>query len=129
MAAGHHRPDNLVALVDYNKFQLDGAIEDIMGLEPFAAKWESMGWAVREIDGHDLDQVVDALTWAREEPGPACVIGHTVKGKGVSFMEHENRYHGVAPSNEEMNRALQELGVDAAERSIESDAAGAEEVR
>jgi transketolase len=129
MAAGHHRPDNLVALVDYNKFQLDGAIEDIMGLEPFAAKWESMGWAVREIDGHDMDAVVQALTWARDERGPACVIGHTVKGKGVSFMEHENRYHGVAPSNEEMNRALQELGVGAAERSIEADASEGEEIR
>lgn len=128
MAAGHHQPDNLVALIDYNKFQLDGAIEDIMGLEPLAAKWESMGWAVREIDGHDLDAVVDALSWARDEPGPACIIGHTVKGKGVSFMENENRYHGVAPSNEELTRALQELGVAAAERSIEADAAEAKEV-
>jgi transketolase len=129
MAAGHHRPDNLVALVDYNKFQLDGAIADIMGLEPFAAKWEAMGWAVREIDGHDLYAVVDALSWARAESGPACVIGHTVKGKGVSFMEHENRYHGVAPSEEELTRALKELGVAAADRSIDADAAHAKEVR
>jgi transketolase len=129
MAAGHHRPDNLVAMVDYNKFQLDGAIEDIMGLEPLAAKWEAMGWSVREIDGHDLDGVLEALRWAMEVPGPACIIGHTVKGKGVSFMEHENRYHGVAPSEEELTRALHELGVAAAERSIEADAAGAREVR
>jgi transketolase N-terminal domain/subunit len=62
-------PDNLIAIVDYNKFQLDGAIEDIIGLEPFAAKWESMGWQTREIDGHDMEQVVDGLSgrpvWAR----------------------------------------------------------------
>jgi transketolase len=127
MAAGHHRPDNLVAMVDYNKFQLDGAVADIMGVEPFAAKWEAMGWAVREIDGHDLGQVMDALSWAMAEDGPACIIGHTVKGKGVSFMEHENRYHGVAPSEEELTRALDELGVEAAERSIEADAAEAAE--
>ena len=127
MAAGHHRPDNLVAMVDYNGFQLDGAIEDIMGLEPFAAKWESMGWAVREIDGHDLGAVMEALEWAQEQSGPACIIGRTVKGKGVSFMENENKYHGVAPSNEEMEKALLELGVEAAERSIEANGAAAKE--
>jgi transketolase len=125
MAAGHHRPANLVAMVDYNKFQLDGAVAEIMGIEPFAAKWESMGWAVREIDGHDLGEVMEALDWAQAQGGPACIIGHTVKGKGVSFMENENRYHGVAPSEEELTRALEELGVSAAERSIEADAAEA----
>lgn len=129
MAAGHHQPGNLIAMVDYNKFQLDGAIEDIMGLEPFGAKWEAFGWAVREIDGHDLEAVNDALRWANEQSGPACIIGHTVKGKGVSFMEHENKYHGVAPSNEELTRALQELGVEAAEESIEANAASAKEAR
>ncbi len=129
MAAGHHRPDNLVAIVDYNKFQLDGAVEEIMSIEPLAAKWEAMGWAVREIDGHDLVQVLDALEWATAATGPACIIGHTVKGKGVSFMEHENRYHGVAPSEEELTRALEELGVAAADRSIDADAAGAKEVQ
>jgi transketolase len=129
MAAGHHRPDNLVAMVDYNKFQLDGAVEDIMGVEPFGAKWEAMGWAVREIDGHDLEAVVAALEWATSVAGPACIIGHTVKGKGVSFMENENRYHGVAPSEEELTRALEELGVGAADRSIDADAASAKEGR
>jgi transketolase len=129
MAAGHHRPDNLIAMVDYNKFQLDGAIDEIMSIEPLVAKWEAMGWAVREIDGHDLDAVMEALAWATEVPGPACIIGHTVKGKGVSFMEHENRYHGVAPSEEELTRALHELGVAAAERSIHADAAGVKEGR
>ncbi|MBW3554483.1 MAG: transketolase [Gemmatimonadetes bacterium] len=127
MAAGHHGPDNIVAMVDYNGYQLDGAIEDIMGLEPFAAKWESMGWAVREIDGHDLGAVMEALRWAVDQKGPACIIGRTVKGKGVSFMENENKYHGVAPSNEELEAALLELGVEAAERSIEANGAAAKE--
>lgn len=122
MAAGHQKPENLVAIVDYNQYQLDGAISDIMELEPFAAKWEAMGWAVREIDGHDMEAVVDALEWATAEKGPSCIIGRTVKGKGVSFMEGENKYHGVAPSNTEMIRALKELGVDAATESIEADA-------
>jgi transketolase len=129
MAAGHHRPDNLVAVVDYNGYQLDGAIAEIMDLEPFAAKWEAMNWAVREIDGHDMEAVLDALNWAVEVPGPACIIARTVKGKGVSFMENENKYHGVAPSNEELTKALLELGVRAAEESIEQDAEGVGEGR
>ena len=109
MFAGHHRPRNLIAIVDYNKFQLDGAIADILGLEPFAAKWQSMGWSVKEIDGHNLGQVVDALDWAVDLKAPACIIAHTIKGKGVSFMEGENAYHGVAPTEEELARALGEL--------------------
>ncbi len=125
MAAGHLKPDNLIAIVDYNKYQLDGAIEDIIGLEPFADKWRSMNWRVREIDGHDLRQVVEALEWANEQDGPACVIAHTVKGKGVSFMEGENAYHGVAPTEEELARALGELddALVRAEHSIEREAA------
>jgi transketolase len=121
MAAGHHRPDNLIAIVDYNKFQLDGAIEDIIGLEPFAPKWESMGWSTREIDGHDIEQVLDALGWATSVHGPSCIIAHTIKGKGVSFMEGDNAYHGVAPSDDELGRALGELEVlKQAEASIEA---------
>jgi transketolase len=123
MAAGHQKPDNLIAIVDYNKFQLDGAIEEIIGLKPFAAKWESMGWAVREIDGHDLNEVVAGLEWATTVGGPACIIAHTVKGKGVSFMEGDNAYHGVAPTEEELAQALAELDVlERAEASIEDEA-------
>lgn len=109
MAAGHQRPENLVAIVDYNKFQLDGAIADIIELDPLAEKWRSMGWDVREIDGHDLEEVLTALEWARDHAGPACIVAHTIKGKGVSFMENNNHYHGVAPTAEERERALQEL--------------------
>jgi transketolase len=118
MAAGHHKPDNLIAIVDYNKFQLDGAIEDIIGLEPFAAKWESMGWQTREIDGHDMAEVVQGLTWAGSVGGPACLIAHTIKGKGVSFMEGENAYHGVAPSDDELARALGELSGEDPEEQL-----------
>lgn len=124
MAAGHHKPANLIAIVDYNKFQLDGAIEDIIGLEPLAAKWESMGWQVREVDGHDMGEVLEALEWSQSAGGPACIIAHTIKGKGVSFMEGDNAYHGVAPSDDELGRALGELEVlKQAEASIEESAA------
>jgi transketolase len=123
MAAGHHRPDNLIAIVDYNKFQLDGAVEEIIGLEPFAAKWQSMGWQTREIDGHDMEQVLDALEWSTAAGAPACIIAHTIKGKGVSFMEGDNAYHGVAPSDDELGQALGELDVlKRAEASIEASA-------
>jgi transketolase len=123
LAAGHHGLANLVAIVDYNKFQLDGAIADIMGLEPFGAKWQAMGWQVREIDGHDIAAVLAALRWAQAAGGPACIIANTVKGKGVSFMEGENAYHGVAPSDDELARALSELEVlQAAESSIDRQA-------
>jgi transketolase len=119
MAAGHHQPSNLVAIVDYNKFQLDGAIEEILGLKPLAPKWEAMGWATREIDGHNMDEVVEGLDWALSQDGPACLIAHTVKGKGVSFMEGDNAYHGVAPSEKELAEALSEFEtLEAAERSI-----------
>jgi transketolase len=125
MAAGHHRPASLIAIVDNNKFQLDGATADIIGLEPFARKWESFGWSVRELDGHDLGAVMEGLDWAISTGGPCCIIAHTVKGKGVSFMEGENAYHGVAPNEEELAKALGELDdtLHRAEVSIERSAA------
>lgn len=123
--AAHHRLDNLVAIVDYNKFQLDGAIAEILDLEPLADKWRAMKWHVREIDGHDLGAVLEGLEWATSQRCPACLIAHTVKGKGVSFMEGENAYHGVAPTEEELARALGELEdvLTRAEHSIEREAA------
>lgn len=129
MAAGHLRPANLVAIVDYNKYQLDGAIAEIMDLEPFADKWRSMKWTVREIDGHDLRAVLDGLHWALAQGEPACLIAHTIKGKGVSFMEGENAYHGVAPTEEELAKALAELddALPRAEYSIEREAAAEKE--
>lgn len=125
MAAGHHRPSNLIAIVDYNKFQLDGAISDILEIKPFTDKWTSFGWNVKEIDGHDLGAVTEALEWAETQDRPACIIAHTIKGKGVSFMEGENAYHGVAPTEEELAKALGELDdtLHRAEVSIERSAA------
>jgi transketolase len=118
LAAGHHAPDNLVAIVDYNKYQLDGAIADIIDLDPLAAKWQAMGWRTREIDGHSMTAVIDALQWAVQQRAPACIIAHTVKGKGVSFMEGENAYHGVAPTDEELTRALGELAGEDPEEQL-----------
>jgi transketolase len=116
MAAGHQRPQNLIAIVDYNKYQLDGAISDIIELAPLAGKWQTFGWRTREIDGHDFPQVMEALSWARAQPEPACIVANTVKGKGVSFMENNNKFHGVAPSDDELARALAEL--DAVEQEL-----------
>ena len=129
MAAGHHAPDNLIAIIDNNKFQLDGATADIIGLEPFADKWTAFGWEVREIDGHDLGAVIEALDWAGQQKRPACIIANTIKGKGVSFMEANNAYHGVAPSEEELARALGELDVALAQAEVEIARDGAAEKR
>lgn len=110
MAAAHHRLGNLVAIVDANGVQQDGRVEDVMGIEPLVAKWAAFGWAAREVDGHDIDALVDAFGWAaRSEERPSVVIARTVKGKGVSFMEGRPEWHGKAPSGELLERALREL--------------------
>jgi transketolase len=109
--AGHHRLDNLVALVDYNTIQSLGFVKDILDLEPFAAKWRDFGWAVREVDGHDVDQVMAALSAVPFEAGrPSCLLAHTVKGKGVSFMENTVLWHYRTPQGTELRDALAELG-------------------
>lgn len=108
--AAHHRLDSLTGIVDANGFQLDGPTDKILDMEPMAAKWASFGWEVREIDGHDLGAVLDAFAWAREVRGkPGMIVARTVKGKGVSFMENNNQFHGVAPTRDEVTRALAEL--------------------
>lgn len=108
--ASHHRLDNLIAIVDYNKIQSVGRVEEVINLEPFAEKWRSFGWAVREIDGHDIPEIEDALTQVPFETGrPSCVIAHTVKGKGVSFMEDKLLWHYRSPQGEEYDAALAEL--------------------
>jgi transketolase len=121
MAAGFHKPKNFVAIIDNNKFQLDGAVADILDIAPLAKKWESFDWSVREIDGHNIGDVMDALDWALSVGGPACIVAHTIKGKGVSFMEGQNAYHGVAPTEEELAKALGELDgtLNRAKASIE----------
>lgn len=109
--APHHALDNLIAIVDYNQIQSLGTVKAVLDLEPFAAKWKAFGWAVQEIDGHDCSQIERALTNLPLAPGkPTCVIAHTVKGKGVSFMENKLLWHYRAPDANEMALALAELG-------------------
>lgn len=113
MFAAHKKLDNLVAIVDYNGFQLDDSTNEILNLEPYVHKWKSFGWNVIEIDGHKMEAVLTALREARQANGqPVAVIAHTVKGKGVSFMENNNKYHGVAPGDEELQTALDELNAE-----------------
>lgn len=110
MFGSYHHVDNVVAIVDYNKIQLDGFVKDIMDLEPLVDKWKSFGWHVLEIDGHSIPALQQAFAEAAATKGkPTAIIAHTVKGKGVSFMENNPKYHGVAPSDEEKRKALQEL--------------------
>jgi len=110
LTAAHYKLDNVCAIVDYNKFQIDGRIEEVKGLEPLAEKWEAFGWKVFEIDGHDLKELMDTYDAAEKVKGrPSIILAHTVKGKGVSFIENQNRFHGTAPTKEELERAIKEL--------------------
>jgi len=110
MFAPNYKLDNLTAIVDFNKIQLDGFTRDIMNLEPFIDKWRAFNWEVLEIDGHDIKQIIDAIGKARSIRGkPAVIIAHTIKGKGVSFMENNVDFHGKAPNKFETEIALKEL--------------------
>ena len=117
MAAAHHKLDNFCALIDYNKLQSDNSNAAIMGLEPLADKWRAFGWEVVEIDGHDIGQILGALRKAgttRERP--SLIIAHTVKGKGVPYMENVPAWHGSVKLTEAQTKeALTVLGADAAE--------------
>jgi transketolase len=108
--APHHHLDNLVALIDYNKIQSFGSVREVLDLEPFAAKWRAFGWSVIEVDGHDHAAVLAALQTLPHTPGrPTAVIAHTVKGKGVAFMEGELRWHYQSPDDRQLAAALDEL--------------------
>jgi transketolase len=108
--APHHRLDNLTAIIDYNKIQSFGSVEEVLNLHPLAEKWRAFGWAVSEIDGHNFEQIVAALENVPTQPNrPTCVIAHTVKGKGVSFMEGQLLWHYRSPDASELQAALREL--------------------
>lgn len=110
LSASQFRLSNLTAIVDYNRIQLSGWTQDIMSLEPFSKKWEAFGWHTIDIDGHDFDQILSAFREAEViKDKPTVIIAHTVKGKGVSFMENNANFHGKAPNPEETERALKEL--------------------
>ncbi|MFN8577537.1 MAG: transketolase [Candidatus Sericytochromatia bacterium] len=107
---GHKKVDNLVVIVDYNKQQLDGWVNQIMPLDPLADKWKAFGWEVIEIDGHNMNDILDAYKKAEETKGkPTVIIANTIKGKGVSFMENNLEFHGAAPNKEQLEQALKEL--------------------
>ncbi len=108
--ASHHKLDHLTVIVDYNKIQSLGAVKDILSLDPFIAKWEAFGWSAREIDGHDTDKIEKAFKEMPFKEGkPSCLIAHTLKGKGVGFMENALLWHYRSPDVEELRRALKEL--------------------
>ncbi len=110
MTAAKYGLDNLTAILDRNRLQLDGATEDICPLDPLPNKWRAFGWNVVEIDGHDMREILGSLDEAEKVRGkPTIIIANTVKGKGVSFMEDQVKYHGTALSKEELERALEEL--------------------
>jgi transketolase len=110
MAAAHFKVNNLVAIVDHNKQQIDGWNWEVMNLEPLGEKWRSFGWRVIEIDGHNFDQILAAFEQAELVKGqPTVIIAHTIKGKGVSFMENNPEFHGRAATPEETELALKEL--------------------
>lgn len=110
MFGAFHKVDSIVALVDYNRIQLDGFVKDIMELEPLVAKWRSFGWHTLEVNGHDIAALQAAFAEAAGTKGaPTAIIAHTIKGKGVSFMENNPKFHGVAPTPAEVEQALKEL--------------------
>ena len=111
MAGAKYHLDNLTAFIDRNGIQQEGRTEEIMPLEPLGAKWEAFGWNVLTINGHDMRQIIEGIDEAQAHKGqPTVIIAKTTKGKGVSFMENVVRYHGAATSDEELKRALAELG-------------------
>jgi len=110
MTAAKYRLSNLTAIVDYNDVQLDGPVHQIMPLEPLADKWRACNWEVLEINGHNMRQVLEALDMAQEiHHRPTVILAHTTKGKGVSFMENQAKWHGIPPSDEELAQAVAEL--------------------
>lgn len=110
MAGAHYKLDNLCAILDCNKFQIDGSTEEVMNIEPVYDKWKAFGWNVIDIDGHNLGDILNAYNEAETVKNkPTMIIARTIKGKGVSFMENTASWHGKAPSKEERDKAIKEV--------------------
>jgi transketolase len=109
MSAAKWKVDNLTAILDRNRLQNDDCVQDIMPIEPLVTKWQAFGWRVVEIDGHDMAQIVEALESVEHLGQPTLILAHTVKGKGVSFMEGVAQWHGRAPCAQEAAQALDEI--------------------
>lgn len=123
MFAAHYKLDNLCGVIDYNRKQIDGDVQDVMGIAPLADKWRAFGWHVIVCDGHDVSAVSEAFDEARVSEGkPTVILAKTVMGKGVTYMEDDYRWHGVPPSVEQAEKALVELGttLDAWTKRLES---------
>lgn len=113
MSAVHHKLDNFCVIVDHNGLQIDGPVIDVMNVSPIGEKFKTFGWKVLEVDGHDFNEIEQAVKFFDENRGqdvPTCIVSHTVKGKCVSFMENRKEWHGVAPNREQIEKALDELG-------------------
>jgi transketolase len=110
MFAAKNKLHNLIVIVDRNNIQIDGNTENVMPLEPFRDKWEAFGWHTQEIDGHNIESVIDACSMARAVvEKPSVIIAHTIPGKGVPFMEYDYHWHGGAPNSKQAKEALQKL--------------------
>ncbi|MEG0372051.1 MAG: transketolase, partial [Clostridium sp.] len=111
MTSAHYKLDNITAFVDYNGLQIDGNTTDVMNVEPISDKFKAFGWHVISIDGHSFEQIFNAIDEAKKTKGvPTMIVARTIKGKGVSFMENQAGWHGSAPSKEQCEIALKELG-------------------
>ncbi|MGE4546602.1 MAG: transketolase [Desulfurella sp.] len=112
MCASHYHLDNLCVILDFNGFQIDGAVSDVMDIRPVREKFEAFGFLTHEVDGHNYEQLLNVFEnfKSTKKTKPFAVIAHTVKGKGVSFMENKYEYHGKPPTDEELSKALSELG-------------------
>ncbi|MCI4433978.1 MAG: transketolase [Thermoplasmata archaeon] len=110
LSAAHNNLDNLIAILDRNMFQLDGATEKILSLEPIEEKFRAFRWNVYTVNGHNVEELIDAIEKSKQSNGrPNIIIARTVKGKGVSFMENTHEFHGKAPNKEQFEKAMQEL--------------------
>ncbi len=109
MLASAQKLNKLTVIIDYNKWQATGRSQQVMAIEPLSDKWKSFGWDVQEIDGHDFSQIENSFNKAREESKPSAIVAHTIKGKGVSFMEDDNNWHYRIPNADELQRSIREL--------------------
>lgn len=110
MSSAHYKLDNLIAFLDFNGLQIDGDLDDVMAVDPLDDKWKAFNWHVQVIDGHNFEDIISAIERAKNEKGkPSIIIAKTIKGKGVSFMENKAEWHGSAPSQEQLEQALEEL--------------------
>ena len=111
MSAANYQLDNLIAIIDRNRIQNDRWTDEVMKLEPFPDKWQAFGWHTEEVEGHELESLTKVLEQSRDrKSGPTAIIAHTVKGKGISFMENNAAFHGKAPDTDQLNQALLEIG-------------------